>query len=290
MRGRGFAGLLALLAAGAPAHAKPPTPPAKNASRASTSSTPAVVPVAAAAPARESRPAPSLPMLPNVARVTVDVARDHVVVTEEVRLPRGGWVSGGLDLYAAFGAPGAPVAIDARIGPAPAGLDARAEEAGDPVAVESAVRRAPSASLLLGRPQMAGVVIHVKDADLRRIYAAAEAAALRIRSLLGPPVIDARGTSDVVVRLGIAGDLPLTVGRIEVNSREPDPWITRAEASLCGPEADGWPLAVTLTPRLAEPPSAAEERGGERRSGPIAPAMAVRHASDDLCVRWWTKR
>ena len=61
------------------------------------------------------RPRAPLPMLPSVARVRVEVARERVVVEEEVALPRGAWSSGGLDLHAAFGAPGTPTAVDAQI-------------------------------------------------------------------------------------------------------------------------------------------------------------------------------
>jgi hypothetical protein len=220
-------------------------------------------------------------MLPSLARVRIEAARDRVVVIEDVNLPRGDWQSGGLDLYVAFGAPGTPVAVDARLVSVPTGaLEARVEDTGDPVTVEPAVRHTPSTQLLLGRPTMAGVAIHVKEADLRRAYAASDLAALRIRSLLEPPSADAQGARDVVVRLGIAGALPLTLGRVQVVSAEPQPWITRAEAHLCGPGADPSPLAVALTPRPASPPPFTSPP-------PIAPILAIRHASDDLCVRWW---
>ena len=221
-----------------------------------------------------------LAMLPSVARVRVEAAHDRVIVTEEVSLPRGDWTTGGLDLYAAFGAPGTPIAVDARLVPAPAGaVEARPEDAGEPVTVEPAIRHTPASTLLLGRPSMAGVVVHVKEAQLRQAYALSDVAALRVRSLLAPPAADASGARDVVVRLGIQGAQPLTLGRVQVASLEQGPWITRAEAKLCGPDADAWPLSVTLTPKPADPPPAP--------SVTIAPPMAVRHASDDLCVRWW---
>jgi hypothetical protein len=219
-------------------------------------------------------------MLPSIARVRVEAARDRVIVLEEVNLPRGDWQSGGLDLYAAFGAPGVPVAVDARLVEVPLGaLESKPDDAGEPVAVDPAVHHVASAQLLLGRPQMAGVVVHLKEAQLGAVYGSAEIAALRIRSLLTPPAADAGGARDVVVRLGIRGGSPLTLGRVQLASLESQPWITRAEARLCGPEADAaWPLAMTLLPRPAVAPSPAPA---------IAPAMALRHASDDLCIRWW---
>jgi hypothetical protein len=266
-----------VLAVVAHAHAKPP--PARTPARGSA-------PVARI----DLRPAPPLPMLPSVARVRIEAARDRVVVVEEVNLPRGDWSSGGLDLYVAFGAPGAPIAIDARLVPVPPdSLESRLEDAGDAVTLEQAIRRTPSAQLLLGRPQMAGVVVHVREADLRRAYATSELAALRIRSLLSPPAPDPRGARDVVVRLGIAGDLPLTLGRVQVVSLEGRQWITRVEAMLCGPEAEALPLTVALVPRAAEAVETERAASAAPSVGPIAPAMAVRHASDDLCVRWWAE-
>lgn len=226
------------------------------------------------------RPAPPLPTLPSVARVRVEAARDRVVVVQEVNLPRGDWRAGHLDLYVAFGAPGTPSAVDARLVAVAAGAsESRLEDAGDAVSVEPAVRRPVSAQLLLGRTQMAGVVVHVKDADLRRAYQTSDLATLRIRSLLPAPSADPTGARDVVVRLGIGGGLPLTLARVQIVSLEPQPWIARAEARLCGPDADAWPLSVSLLPKTSD---------ARRPDSPtIAPSMALRHASDDLCVRWW---
>jgi hypothetical protein len=130
---------------------------------------------------------------------------------------------------------------------------------------------------------MAGVVVHVKEADLRRAYATSELAALRVRSLLAPPAAAVDGERQVVVRLGIAGGAPLTLGSVQVVSRDLPP-VARAEAVLCGPDADSHPLALSLASPVSRP-------GASGRSGEplIAPAMAVRHSSDDLCVRWWAR-
>jgi hypothetical protein len=227
-------------------------------------------------------PPPALAMLPRVARVRVEAARDHVVLVEEVNLARGDWQDGGLDLYVAFGAPGTPIAVEARLVPVASGvLEARLDDPGEVVPVEAAVRRAPGTTPLLGRPQMAGVIVHAKDSALRRALSASDVAALRIRSLLRAPSAGADGARTLVVRLGIASGLPMALGRVQVVSMEREPWITRAVSTLCGPDADPWPLSTALLPRAAgrktdEPPS-------------IAPEMAVRHATDDLCIRWWGK-
>ena len=252
----------ALLVAGGDAQAKNPSPKA-----------------AARPPATHfARP---LPMLPSVSRVRVELARDRVLQVEEVSLPRGDWHAGGLDLYVSFGAPGTPAAVDAQLVTVPVGAsESRWEDAGEAMAVEPATRQGPSAQLLLGRPSMAGFVVRIKELDLRRAFAANDVAALRVRSLLAPPAADAEGARDVVVRLGIQNSNPLAVGRIQLVSVDPAVSVTRAEARLCGPEADPWPLAVSILPRLVSEPRPAIP--------PIAPLMAVRHSSDDLCLRWWS--
>jgi hypothetical protein len=221
-----------------------------------------------------------IPMLPSVSRVRVEVAPDHVVQTEEVALPKGDWHAGSLDFYVAFGSPGTPSAVDARLVPVPEGAgEARWEEAGEPVGVEPAMRQGPGSQLLLGRAAMAGFIVRLKEADLRQVYASGDLAALRIRSLLVAPAVGADGARDVVVRLGIHGGLPLALGRVQVVSADSSVHVARADAHLCGPEADPWPLAVSILPRpVAEP---------RPPTPPIAPLMAVRHSTDDLCVRWW---
>ena len=259
-----------------PAHAKPPANGANTANTKRGGGHHDAPP----SPPAWTRPAPPLPLLPRVGRVRVEAARDRVVVVEDVILPRGDWESGGLDLYVAFGAPGTPTAIDARlVTPQAGGLDAHPEESGDPVVLEPSPHRNAGAQPLLGKPQMAGVVAHVKEAQLRRAYAAGEVAVLRLRSLLVAPAADATGARDVVVRLGAPGGLPITLGRIQVASLEPQPWITRAEATLCGPEASPLPLGVTVVGKAGDAPPPSR--------GAVAPEFALRHASDDLCIRWW---
>ena len=249
------------------AHAKPPA--AHSASKPS-----------APAPHVFVRPAPPLPMLASVARVRVEAGRDHVVVTEEVSLPRGEWESGGLDLYVAFGAPGTPVAVDARLVPVPRGAtESRLEDTGDALLVEPAVHHSPSSQLLLGRPQMAGTSSSTSKTpicDGRIRMGTQRRCAFATCSSL--PAADNQGGRDVVVRLGIHGALPLTVGRVQVVSLDGQTSITRAQAALCGPEAEPHPLSVSILPKPSGPLGGAPA---------IPPSMAVRHASDDLCVRWW---
>ena len=232
--------------------------------------------------AHSQRPAPPLPMLPVIARVRIEAARDQVVVIEEVNLERDAWQSGDLDVYVAFGAPGSPRAFDAHLlavkeGESLASLD----DAGDSIAALAAPRCPVSAQPILGRAQMAGAVLHMEEASLRRAFAASDMATIRTRTLLDLPEEDAQTGRELVVRLGIPGGPPLALRRLELVTTGSRQWVTRAEARLCGPEADAYPLAIQVTPSPTSPQLP--------RHLPIAPLFSVRHASDDLCVRFWTR-
>jgi hypothetical protein len=239
-----------------------------------------------AAPQREAGP---LPFLPSVARVRVGITKERIVVTHALTLPRGEWKGGDLDLYFAYGGPGAPIALDARLHRVADGeLEARAGAgAGEAVAYDRVPRRPPSAHALIGRSQMAGVVLHVKEAAFRAA-AADGMAELRVRALYTLPVVSEDQGREARVRLGASGGAPLTLARVQVGSLERDLVVSRAEASLCGPDAEGRPLAV-----LGAPKAPTTATTGSAPSAlpvpPIAPVLAVRHASDDLCVRVWTR-
>lgn len=225
-----------------------------------------------AKPAAAPPPPPlaPLPMLPSVGRVKIAVQGGSLVVIEEVTLLRGEWKNEPLDFHVAFGAPGAPKAIDAHLVPiADGALEADDDDTGEVVPFDRVPRRPPTAHPLLGRDQMAGVVVHLRREALAAAFAPGNMAALRIRTALDLPDLDPQGGRSVLVRLGASRGTPLTLGRIVVASK-----VSRVEARLCGPEAEPHPLAVA--PRSAGT--------GER---PIAPVLAVRHASDDLCVRLW---
>jgi hypothetical protein len=245
---------------------------------------------AAAHPSPPAAPAPTgheppIPVLPSVSRVRIETARDRTLVIEEINLPRGEWRSGGLDVYVAFGSPGPPIAVDARLLTLPPGdSEASLEDAGDPVVVQAGPRASPAVQVILGRRPMAGVTLRVKESQLRSAYASSDLAVLRVRTLLHPPAADDEGARDVVVRLGVSAGLPITLARIQVVSLEKAPSLSRARAWLCGPEADPWPLSVGLVPK----PAPKREGGRAEAVATITPTLALRHASDDLCVRWWT--
>ena len=201
-----------------------------------------------------------------------------VAITEEVNLPRGEWNGETLRFHVAFGSPG-PNAIDAHlVGVGDGELEPDDDAAGEVLPVERVPRRPPNAHPLLGRESMAGIVVTVSSAALTRALAPGNMASLRIRSLVEATEPDATGASSVVVRLGASRGTPLTLGRIVATSVPPTPPLTRAEAKLCGPDADPLPLAVRITPK---PPASGDE------PPVIAPVLSVRHTTDDLCLRFW---
>jgi hypothetical protein len=215
-------------------------------------------------------PPPPLPSLPVIARVKIEVAPAYVVVTEDVRFARGEWKSGDLDLFVAFGVPGAPRAFDAKVIPiAEEEFGAADGASGEPVAVDRASRRPPRARLLLGRESMAGVVVHLKEPAMRRAFSGGDALVLRLRSL-----VPTEGTSrDFVVRLGVEDGPPAALGSIDIVAGKE---ITNVEAKYCGPHADPYPVAAHLWPARTIPISYPR---------PASPLAVTRHADDDLCVR-----
>jgi hypothetical protein len=243
------------------------------------------LPLIFAAPpaATKTAPPPSVPFgaLPSIPRVRIDIAADHLIATEDVDLPRGDWRSGALAFYVAFGAPGAPGAFDARLLAVPDGaLEPLDGDLGEKLVSDRASHRPGGVNPLLGPEEMAGVVVRIPEASFRRALEPGGMAVLRMRSLLRLPAGDARTGREVVVRLGQARTTPLTLGYVQVASTENGPAITRAEARLCGEDADPWPLAVATGSKQGTHDLAGSQ-------APIAPVLAVRHATDDLCVRFW---
>jgi hypothetical protein len=241
-------------------------------------------------PAGPVAPLAPLPMLPSIPRVKVDVLKAQLVVAVEVNLPRGEWKAEPLDFYVAFGAPGAPRAIDARLLAVGDGALEPEDEAGEPLVVDRAPHRPASAYPLLGRDSMAGVVVHLKREALSRAFAPGGMAAIRVRTVLDLPEEDSVGARGIVVRLGASRGTPLTLGRLSLSAKAGAAPPSRAEAHLCGPDADPTPLAIALVPRPVALPSAvsAAASAPPPSAPPIAPVLAVRHPSDDLCIRYWT--
>jgi hypothetical protein len=212
------------------------------------------------------------PLLPSVSRVQVEVLRGHLVVTRDVTLPRGDFKAGDLTFHVAFGAT-VPFAMDARLLPVADGQLAPDREArGDALTLDRARRPALA---LFGTSEMAGVNVLLPHASFVRALAPGNMAVLRMRELrrLPPPAPD--GTRELLVRLGAANGNPLTLSRVEVKRGESVSEVSNVSAHLCGKDADALPLYV-----------ARDGVSGADEPNAIAPVLATRHASDDLCVRF----
>ncbi len=235
-------------------------------------------PLAVAAPARPGKPGAKpkaqihhaarppvgpLPFLPTIARVTVDGSGERILVTEDVRLPRGEWNGGDLDFYVAFGAPAAPLAVDVHLY-SPTGEETTASLTRSPTCPRSV-------HPLLGPRDMSGVIAHVPAAAFMRATTGGEAI-LRVRTVLAPIRPDGNGGREAPVRLGDADDGPIAVERIGLGPGLGA--VNDASAHLCGEDADPYPLALG-TPRVRL-----------RYPRPEAPWLARRAASDNLCIRW----
>jgi hypothetical protein len=100
-------------------------------------------------------------------------------------------------------------------------------------------------------------------------------AVLRIREVVRMPPRDENGERMLLVRLGAANGVALTLARVEMKRGDGGPEITRARAELCGKDAVPSSLFVSV-------------EGGKADNDPqaIAPVLATRHTSDDLCLRF----
>ncbi len=236
----------------------------------------AIALLAAAAIAKAAAAPTPLPSLAVITRARVEVMRDALVVIEDVTFARGDWSSGDLDLFVAFGAPGVPQAFDAHlVATPPDSFGAPLDQAGEALPTERATHKPDRVTPFIGSPHMAGEIVHCKEVALRRGFSASGVVTVRVRSLLTAPPADATGAREVVVRLGTMPGNPLALASIELASKDPRLLLQAADAQLCGPEADAFPLAVTSTPVLA--------RGAPF---PVTPLGVVRRSTDDLCLRW----
>jgi hypothetical protein len=222
------------------------------------------------APQVAAAPPPPLPMVPSIAHVHLEARGAMIVVTEDVSLPRGAWKNEPLDFHVAFGAPGAPRAIDAHLLAVPDGeIEAPEDDPGEALATWRVARRPPNATTILGRGSMAGVVVHVPPDALGRALAPGNMACLRVRYVV-EVASDPDGVRRVLVRLGAVDDKPLVLGRITTKLDARPRGASAAAAVLCGPDADRRPLAVG--PRGKDAPRA------------LAPVLVPRRPGDDLCV------
>jgi hypothetical protein len=224
-------------------------------------------------PPRAPAPAQPLPSLPVLSRVRVDVARDHVVVTTDLRFSRGEYRTGDVAFYVAFGVPGAPQAAEAQLVSQPTDvLEVPDGAPAEPLRLERASSRPPNVQPALGRGHVAGLVVRVPGAAFARATDGGRWGFVRIRTLQPMPVPDATGARDMIIRLGDALGQPVTLASVEVAPAAAlGAKLPRVEASLCSPKSESRLLSL---------------RGQPLPVGSVAPSLALRLPGDDLCVRF----
>lgn len=227
-----------------------------------------------AAPAPKPRPPPpDLPGPLGIARVHVEVGEERVHVTTELTIPRGDWARSDLDAFVAFGAPGLPQALDARLCATPPGfLVAPDATACTPLALATEPRAPAHVAFSLGRRTMAGELVHLPADALARALAPSGVATLVLREVRPLPPRTRGGAREVLVRLGATGGSPWALGIVEVVA-EAGAEIVEADARLCGANVDESPVAL-LSPVA------------RRTASDAAPPLAPRTTTDDLCVRF----
>lgn len=220
----------------------------------------------------KAAPEPRWPMLPSVSRVHVDVMPSHLIVTRDVTLPRGDFHGGELTMHVGWDAT-VPIAFDAKLIPAADGeLGADLRASGETLPVELGNRPALA---LFGAKELVGANIRIPEPLFVKALAPGNMAVLRVREVVRMPPRDESGGRQLLVRLGAANGVPLTLARIEVRRGEGSPELSLVHAELCGKDAVPSPLFVSVEGGKPEPDPQA-----------IAPVLATRHSSDDLCVHF----
>lgn len=192
-----------------------------------------------------------------------------MLTTTDLTLPAGQSQHDDLDIHVAYGGPGGPRAFDAQLVPTPkAYLVAPVELEGTKLAYSPSPRAPLHVAFTMGRPEMAGVLVHLPARLLSERRISARQPTLRLREVRDLPHPLADGTYELLARLGSYHDRPFVLGLVELVSDES---IDRAEARFCG--------VSTGAPTLFVSSSAAQAPG-------IAAPLAQRTVHDDLCLRF----
>lgn len=229
-----------------------------------------------AAPPKAPPPPIQLPSLPVLARITIDPtqAQDRVLVVHDFVLDRGEYHGGDLVLYAAYGGPAVPLAMDAHVfagTPLPTFTTS-----GLAAIIEARPRRPDRIEWTVGRPSQAGAVIRVPAATLAKAWDGSSSLVLRVRAV-HPTQRDANGDRDVIVRLGTVGNQPVTVSRIEVRG-SPRAW---ARTCTKGALNDRLFLYNAETSRRLDQADISDPKTFYQR---LDPSQLQRAPEQDLCI------
>jgi len=201
--------------------------------------------------------------LPIFTLVRIDVGRDTVIATEDVSLGHDPSNPRDSDLFFAFGAPGAPRALDATLRfEGPNGI---VEE---PLTWALATRSNRLAIVASGPKEEAGVHVHLPDAAMRRATRIRRRFVVRFRAIHPLPAKDDAGLREMRVRVTPSAGDPPALFRIEVLAQPGAPSVDRSLAFFCS--------------KPKEPIATAEQRLFRAAS----PLLVPRAPGESLCIQF----
>ena len=217
-------------------------------------------------PALRPPPLETVPTFVEVTRIDVLATKDAALVTTDLLLARAGWDGAAFDVHVAYGAPGLPIAFEARVlSLPPASFLAPLDEGGELLSSAHDVSAPSQVAVTLGRRAQAGQTVHVDEAALGRAFVSGDRAFLRLRAV-HRFVGTLREARSVLVRLETPalGVLPLSL--VTVRGEE-------ASAGLCRGDGSIVPLRIALA-------------DGRVSAGDAPAILARRGLGEDLCVGW----
>jgi hypothetical protein len=224
--------------------------------------------------AKEPPPPPppalaTLPTLLEASQVDVRLAEAGAFVTSDWLLDRGSWAGTSFDVFVAYTAPGLPVAFEAAVLPEPTdGVLPRLSVSGQSLSTQHAPGAPSQTAFSIGRPNLAGQIVHVDEGALVAAFGTSGRAFLRLRTVVRFEG-GTRFVPSVVVRLETPRLGPVPVGAVTVRG-EGGLSVAHAEASFCA--LGGAEIAL----RLAQSPMST--------TGRLAPFLEPLPPHHDLCV------
>lgn len=205
-----------------------------------------------------------------IARVIVEARRDRVRTTTVLTLPGLPAAARRLTLFASYGEPGPPLALDAELVPTPAGyLSAPDAAQGEKVPVHFRPTAPGASAVIAGSRRMAGSVVEIPRAGLGRALGPSGSATLRLEAVRAMPPPAADGSRELLVRLGTQNGRPLVLGSVEVRGEH----VTKKSARLCARKGADVPLAVMPVT--------------DHDASLTPPPLAKRTPEGALCIRLW---
>ncbi len=206
-----------------------------------------------------------------IARVIVEARRDRVRTTTVLTLPALPRAARRLLLFASYGAPGPPLALDAGSRPRRPAICVPPTACARRPAARAVRPAAPAdAAVILGTRRMAGSVIEIGRAPLAALSLLPVRRRCASRSVRAMPPPAADGSRELLVRLGTRGRPPARARQRQVRGAH----VTKKSARLCDRKGADLPLAVLpVTGHDASAHSAAPRRAHAPRCA-LRPAVA----------------